>query len=128
MLVIDNCEHVLSAVADLVDALTARLPRLRVLATSREPLWIEGEATFRLAPLSAEPAVQLFRERAGVRSHGALDTESAMRACAEICRRVDGLPLAIELAAARVAGLAPDDIALHLDDLFNLLPPAHRRR
>jgi hypothetical protein len=79
LLVIDNCEHVLSAVADLVDPLTARLPRLRVLATSREPLWIEGKATFRLAPLSAETAVQLFRERAGVRARSALDTEHAHR-------------------------------------------------
>jgi predicted ATPase len=127
LLVIDNCEHVLSAVVDLVDALTARLPRLRVLATSREPLWIEGEATFRLAPLSAEPAVQLFRERAGVRDRSALDTEHAARTFEEICRRVDGLPLAIELAAARVAGLAPDDIASHLDDLFALLPQPVRR-
>jgi non-specific serine/threonine protein kinase len=76
LLVLDNCEHVTSAVADLVDALTARLPRLRVLATSREPLWVEGEVTHRLAPLtvvgpnaSAEEiagsdAVRLFRERA----------------------------------------------------------------
>jgi predicted ATPase len=127
LLVIDNCEHVLSAVADLVDPLTARLPRLRVLATSREPLWIEGEATFRLAPLTAEPAVQLFRERAGVRARSALDTEHAQRTFEEICRRVDGLPLAIELAAARVAGLAPDDIASHLDDLFDLLPQPVRR-
>jgi predicted ATPase len=127
LLVIDNCEHVLSAVADLIDALTARLPRLRVLATSREPLWIEGEATFRLAPLSGEPAVQLFRERAGVRASRALETEHAQRTCEEICRRVDGLPLAIELAAARVAALSPDDIASHLDDLFNLLPQPARR-
>jgi len=77
LLVIDNCEHVVSAVADLVDALTARLSRLRVLATSREPLWIDGEVTYRLAPLgvvgpdasfeevASSSAVQLFRERAG---------------------------------------------------------------
>jgi predicted ATPase len=139
LLVIDNCEHVLSAVADLLDVLTARLPRLRVLATSREPLWIDGEATFRLAPLSvvgpdasleevaASDAVQLFRERAGARARGALDTERTCRLFGEICRRVDGLPLAIELAAARVAGLDPEDIASHLDDLFSLLPQPARR-
>jgi non-specific serine/threonine protein kinase len=139
LLLIDNCEHVLSAVADLVDGLTARLPRLRVLATSREPLWIDGEVTYRLAPLSvvgpdasldevaASTAVQLFRERAGARARGALDTERACRLFAEICRRVDGLPLAIELAAARVAGLDPEDIASHLDDLFTLLPQPARR-
>jgi predicted ATPase len=124
LLVIDNCEHVLSAVADLVDALTARLPRLRVLATSREPLWIEGEATFRLTPLSVEPAVQLFRERAGLRGN---DDEQSKETFAKICRRVDGLPLAIELAAARVAALDPTDIASHLDDLFDLLPQPARR-
>jgi predicted ATPase len=139
LLLIDNCEHVVSAVADLVDGLTARLPRLRVLATSREPLWIDGEVTYRLAPLSvvgpeasleevaASTAVQLFRERAGARARGALDTERACRLFAEICRRVDGLPLAIELAAARVAGLDPEDIASHLDDLFTLLPQPARR-
>lgn len=122
LLVIDNCEHVVSAVADLVDALTARLPRLRVLATSREPLWIDGEATYRLAPLAAPAAVELFRERAGTRARE-IDAERA----GEICRRVDGLPLAIELAAARVAGLDPADIASHLDDLFTLLPQPARR-
>ena len=139
LLVIDNCEHVVSAVADLIDALTARLPRLRVLATSREPLWIDGEVTYRLAPLAvvgadasfeelaASSAVQLFRERAGARARGALDTERACRLFGEICRRVDGLPLAIELAAARVAGLDPADIASHLDDLFTLLPQPARR-
>src|SRR5690606_27502402 len=117
LLVIDNCEHVVSAVADLTSALTARLPGLRVLATSREPLWIDGEVTYRLAPLPvvgpdasleellACPAVQLFRERAGTRARGALDTDHARRLFGDICRRVDGLPLAIELAAARVAGL-----------------------
>jgi predicted ATPase len=139
LLVIDNCEHVVSAVADLVEALTARLPRLRVLATSREPLWIDGEVTYRLTPLAvvgpeasleevkASTAVQLFRERAGARSRGALDTERACRLFGEICRRVDGLPLAIELAAARVAGLDPEDIASHLDNLFTLLPQPARR-
>ncbi|MDP9148516.1 MAG: hypothetical protein M3O36_01030 [Myxococcota bacterium] len=139
LLLIDNCEHVVSAVADLVDGLTARLPRLRVLATSREPLWIDGEVTYRLAPLSvvgpdasleeiaASTAVQLFRERAGARARGAFDTERAGRLFGEICRRVDGLPLAIELAAARVAGLDLEDIAAHLDDLFNLLPQRARR-
>ncbi|HSO41146.1 MAG TPA: hypothetical protein VLT33_51825, partial [Labilithrix sp.] len=139
LLVIDNCEHVVSAVADLASALTARLPRLRVLATSREPLWIDGEVTYKLAPLAvigpdasleevaASPAVQLFRERAGTQARGALDTERARRLFGDICRRVDGLPLGIELAAARVAGLDLEDIASHLDDLFNLLPQSVRR-
>jgi predicted ATPase len=139
LLVLDNCEHVLAAVADLVESLTARLPRLRVLATSREPLWAVDELSYRLAPLAvvstdasrveidASPAVRLFRERAGARTPTSLDTENAGRLLAEICRRVDGLPLAIELAAARVVGLDLEDISLHLDDLFGLLPQAARR-
>lgn len=139
LLVLDNCEHVVSAVADLVETLTARLPRLRILATSREPLWVEGEASYRLAPLplaglhasleeiGASPAVQLFCERVGARHAESLKTERAGRLIGEICHRVDGLPLAIELAAARAAGLDLQDITSHLDDLFNLLPRPARR-
>ena len=139
LLVLDNCEHVLSAVADLVEGLTARLPRLRVLATSRETLWALDELSYRLEPLAvvgrdasraeidANPAVRLFRERAGTRTQASLDTDHACRLLGEICRRVDGLPLAIELAAARVVGLDLEDISLHLDDLFDLLPQAARR-
>jgi predicted ATPase len=139
LLILDNCEHVVSAVADLVESLTARLPRLRVLATSREPLWVMDESSYRLEPLAvvgrdasrteidANPAVRLFRERAGNRSQASLDTDRAGFLLAEICRRVDGLPLAIELAAARVAGLELEDISLYLDDLFDLLPQAVRR-
>lgn len=139
LLLIDNCEHVVSAVADLVSGLTRRLPRLRVLATSREPLWLDGEVTYRLAPLgvvgpdaslrevAASASVQLFRERAGAGAGKALDNERACRLIGDICRRVDGLPLAIELAAARVVGLDPVDIASHLDDLFTLLPKPARR-
>ena len=141
LLVLDNCEHVTHAVADLVDALTARLPQLHILATSREPLWVNGEVSQRLEPLSlplagadvsldeidASPAVQLFRERVGVRHAESLKTEHAGRLVSEICRRVDGLPLAIELAAARAAGLNLEDIRLHLDDLFGLLPRPVRR-
>jgi predicted ATPase len=139
LLVLDNCEHVVSAVADLVEGLTARLPRLRVLATSREPLWAVDELSYRLAPLpvvgrdasleeiDASAAVRLFRERAGARTQASLDTDRAGRLVGEICRRVDGLPLAIELAAARVVGLDLEDISVHLDDLFDLLPQVARR-
>ena len=91
LLVLDNCEHVVSAVADLVEGLTARLPRIRVLATSREPLWALDELSYRLAPLpvvgpgasraeiDASPAVRLFRERAGARTQASLDTDRAGR-------------------------------------------------
>lgn len=139
LLVLDNCEHVVTAVADLVEELIARLPRLHVLATSREPLWVVDELTYRLAPLTvaareataaevdSSPAVRLFRERAGARTQLSLDNDDAGRLVGEICRRLDGLPLAIELAAARVAGLDLVDIERHLDELFELLPQAVRR-
>lgn len=77
--------------------------------------------------VAASAAVQLFRQRAGARALGALVTERTCRLFGEICRRVDGLPLAIELAAARVASLDPGDIASNLDDLFTLLPQRARR-
>ncbi len=139
LLVLDNCEHVVSAVAELVEELTARLPRLHVLATSREPLWVMDEMNHRLAPLTvagadagraeidACPAVRLFRERAGERMHASMDIDRAVGLMGEICRRVDGLPLAIELAAAMVVGLELEDISRHLDDLFDLLPQQARR-
>jgi len=139
LLVLDNCEHLVSAVANLIDSLTSRLPRLRILATSREPLWVDGEICHRLPPLplaglhatleeiDASPAVQLFRERAGVRQEESLKSPHACRLVGDICRRVDGLPLAIELAAARATGLDLEDITSHLDDLFNLLPRPARR-
>ena len=107
LLVLDNCEHRVSAVADVVEDLIARLPRLHVLATSREPLWVVDELSYRLDPLpvaardatraelDASPAVRLFRERAGARTQTPLDTDDAGRLLGEICRRVDGLPLAI---------------------------------
>ncbi len=138
LLVLDNCEHVVSAVAQLVDD-PQRLPRLHVLATSREPLWVIDELNHRLAPLTvasteatpaeidACPAVRLFRERAGDRTHPSLAIDRAVELMGEICRRVDGLPLAIELTAAMVAGLELEDISRHLDDLFDLLPQAARR-
>ncbi|MGH9086023.1 MAG: ATP-binding protein [Acidimicrobiales bacterium] len=139
LLVLDNCEHVLSAVVDLAEELTARLPRLHVLATSREPLWAMDEVNHRLTPLEvvdrgasradieASPAVRLFRERAGAGATTSLDTDRAAELVGEICRRLDGLPLAIELAAARVVGLDLEDISEHLDELFHLLPRAVRR-
>ena len=127
LLVLDNCEHVVSAVAELVEDLTARLPRLHVLATSREPLWVVDEMNYRLAPLPEADAVRLFQERAGARAQASLDGDRAGELVGEICRRVDGLPLAIELAAARVVGLDLQDISRHLDDLFDLLPQAVRR-
>lgn len=134
LLVVDNCEHLLGACAELVEALLQSCPELRVLATSREPLAVPGERTWVLPPLSvpdsseAAPealirydAVRLFVERArATQPDFALNTYVAPDV-AEIARRLDGIPLAIELAAARVETLTPAELARRLDDRFALL-------
>lgn len=136
LLLVDNCEHLLDATADLVDRLLATGPSVTVLATSREALAIEGERIVPVAPLSvpeetsdvdASEAVRLFVERAtAVRPAFQLDAETR-RAVVEICRRLDGIPLAIEFAAARVAHLSPRQIADRLEDMFRLLTGGRRR-
>jgi non-specific serine/threonine protein kinase len=141
LLVLDNCEHLVEPCARLVDDLVSRCPGLRVLATSREPLRIAGEVTWRViglaAPdpgsLPADPvelarfaAVRLFAERArAARPDFAVGPRNA-RAVGEICGRLGGLPLALELAAARVRALPPEAIAAHLDDSFRLLTGGSR--
>ena len=119
LLVVDNCEHVLERCADLLWTLRQRCSRVRVLATSREPLGIEGEAVWRLGPLEDEHAAQLFVERARAQ-HATVLIEDAT-AVLQLCRRLDGLPLAIELAAARVGVLTPSEMLGHLEDRFALL-------
>ncbi len=133
LLVLDNCEHVADAVARLVDDLLGRCPRLRVLATSREPLGILGEALCHVPPLPVPPprtgpgeaitfpAVRLFADRAAAVQAGFAVTEDNAGAVVEICRRLDGLPLAIELAAARLRSLTLAQVAAGLDDRFDLL-------
>jgi predicted ATPase/class 3 adenylate cyclase len=128
ILLLDNCEHVLDAAADLTSALLDRCPRVVVLATSREPLDLDGEQVVPVRPLDpATDAVALFAERArGVDPEFELDrgTELAVQ---EICRRLDGVPLAVELAAARIDAMPPADIAARLDDRFRLLASGRRR-
>ena len=121
LLVLDNCEHLLSAIAPLVQELLLRHPRLRVLATSREPLGVSGEQIYRVPPM-LESAVELFVERAtaGKPPFGISD-ETSREAIVRICERLDGLPLAIELAAARTRVLRPEEILESLDDRFRLL-------
>ncbi|WP_030780513.1 ATP-binding protein [Streptomyces sp. NRRL S-920] len=120
LVILDNCEHVVAAAARLVDELLARCPGLAVLATSREPLGIPGELTRPVEPLPEPVAVRLLAERgAAARPGFTVDDDPA--AAAEICRRLDGLPLAIELAAARLRMLTPRQIADRLDDRFRLL-------
>ena len=122
LLVLDNCEHVREAAASLVERLLLAGRGLRVLATSRAPLGVQGEAEVPVAPLSIDSdAVALFLARArAARPALGDDTETAAMA-ARICRDLEGLPLAIELAAARARSLSLDDIAQRLDDRFRFL-------
>jgi predicted ATPase/DNA-binding SARP family transcriptional activator len=114
LLVLDNFEHVLDA-APLVAELAAACPAMTVLATSREPLNLQAEEVHRVAPLDGDAAVVLFAERARARDPGFVLHDDNAPAVHEICRRMDGLPLAIELAAARCGLLSADEIAARLD-------------
>ena len=121
LVIVDNCEHVLSPVARLADRLAAAAPGVRVLATSREPLGVAAERVRAVPPLAeATEAVELFVERAG-RAGATFEGPEQMAAVVEICARLDGLPLAIELAAARARMMAPVQIAERLDQRFRLL-------
>jgi len=135
LLVLDNGEHLLAACADLAAALLRACPHLHLLVTSREGLGVAGERRYRVPPLSTpDPkhlpppdlagsyeAVRLFVERARERREDFMLTPTNARAVAEICARLDGVPLAVELAAARVEGLSVEAIAARLDDRFKLL-------
>jgi predicted ATPase/DNA-binding SARP family transcriptional activator len=134
LLVLDNCEHLIDPVAGFVERLLLRCPMVTVLTTGREPLRLAGEYVHALAPLAAPaasvtdveqiaatPAVQLFTDRARAATPGfTLGSDNAV-AVAEICRRLDGLPLALELAAARLRALSPAALAERLDARFTLL-------
>ena len=122
LVVLDNCEHLLDASAELLVALLGGAPGLTVLATSREPIGVAGEVSWRVPSLSlAEEAIELFVDRARrARPDFAVDDDNAP-AVGEICRRLDGMPLAIELAAARVRALSVAEILEGLRDRFRLL-------
>jgi predicted ATPase/DNA-binding SARP family transcriptional activator len=126
LLVLDNCEHLIEDVARLVAMLLAAAPRLRVLATSREPLGVPGEVLHPVAALADDDAVRLFADRAGAAAPGFALTADVETAVREICRRLDGQPLPIELAAARTRSLSPAEIAARLDDRFRLLTSGAR--
>ena len=129
LLVFDNCEHLLDACADLADVLVGhRCPGLRILPTSREPLGLEGERIFRVPSLDiAGEAVALFMDRArGARPDLSIDSRIETT-IAEICRRVDGIPLAIELAATRAGHMSLTEILERLNDRFRLLVGGRRR-
>ncbi|WP_405658073.1 AfsR/SARP family transcriptional regulator [Streptomyces sp. RK9] len=125
LLILDNCEHVIGAAAELAETLLTRCPGLTIVATSREPLGVPGECVRPVEPLPPDPAHRLFAERAEAVRPG-FDAAGDADAVAEICRRLDGLPLAIELAAARLRLLTPRQIADRLDDRFRLLTSGAR--
>ncbi|MFD4320166.1 BTAD domain-containing putative transcriptional regulator [Streptomyces sp. NPDC058548] len=126
LLVLDNCEHVIDAAAALAETLLTDCPQLRILATSREPLGVPGESVRPLEPLPPDPAHRLFAERARAVRPDVDLAQGGGAAVDEICRRLDGLPLAIELAAARLRLLTPRQIADRLDDRFRLLTSGSR--
>ncbi len=125
LLVLDNCEHVIDACADLAERLLVRCPGVTVLATSREPLGVPGELVRPVDPLPEPTALRLLADR-GAAARPGFRLADDPDACAEICRRLDGLPLAIELAAARLRSLTPRQIADRLDDRFRLLTGGSR--
>jgi predicted ATPase/DNA-binding winged helix-turn-helix (wHTH) protein len=121
LLVLDNCEHLLHGCAELAKRLLQAGPHLKILASSREPLHVAGEVVYRVPALAAAQAIRLFVERARSASGDFDSTPQNAGSIVEICRRLDGIPLAIELAAARVRALSVDKIAARLDDRFRLL-------
>jgi predicted ATPase/class 3 adenylate cyclase/DNA-binding CsgD family transcriptional regulator len=122
LIVLDNCEHLLDASAALAVALLEACPRLTLLATSREPIGVDGEVSWRLPSLSlADEAIELFGDRARHARADFMITDDNVPVLSEICRRLDGLPLAIELAAARVRALSVTEILDSLHDRFRLL-------
>ncbi len=125
LLLLDNCEHLVATAAALAETLLARCPGLRVLATSREPLGVPGETVRPVGPLRTETALRLLGER-GAAVRPGFRVEEDPEAAAEIVRRLDGLPLAIELAAARLRMLTLRQIAERLDDRFRLLTSGAR--
>jgi predicted ATPase/class 3 adenylate cyclase len=146
LLLLDNAEHLVDGVADVAEHLLAGAPRLRILTTSREALAVPGEAILQLQSLScpkvgstfgrvdavaldaaaATDAVKLFAERASAVDPGFTLAAANVESVVEICRRLDGIPLAIELAAARVSAMSPNDIAKRLGDRFRLLAGGRR--
>lgn len=126
LLVLDNCEHLVDACAELTETLLLGCPQLTVLATSREALGIASETAWLVPRLDDPESAQLFVERAQATVPSFAMTEQNAGAIREICRRLDGIPLAIELAAARVRVLTPEQIAARLDDAFKLLTAGSR--
>ncbi|WP_227984423.1 BTAD domain-containing putative transcriptional regulator [Nocardia spumae] len=138
LLILDNCEHVIESAATFAHRVLGECRQLRILATTREPLGITGEALWQVEPLAlpaenaaaeeiaAAPAVRLLRDRAGAVRKDLGSDAAALAAMARVCRALDGIPLAIELAAARLRTMSLDQLAHRLDDRFRLLTGGSR--
>jgi predicted ATPase/class 3 adenylate cyclase len=127
LVVLDNCEHLLDACAAAIDALLGACPALAILATSREPIAVAGEQTWRVPPLALDDdAIELFTDRARRARPDFIISSDDAAAVSEICHRLDGMPLAIELAAARVRALSLAEIVDSLHDRFRLLTGGSR--
>src|SRR6202035_3341707 len=139
LLILDNAEQVLGAVAELADAVIRSCPRVCLLVTSREPLGVRGEHVFRVPGLAVPPAgltapgrlaafesVQLFAEHAALHQRDFIVDDASAAAVAAICVRLDGIPLALELAAARLGSLSVPEVNARLDQRFRLLTTGNR--
>jgi predicted ATPase/class 3 adenylate cyclase len=126
LLVMDNCEHIVEESAGIVDQILLACPNLKIIASSREALGIDGETVYRVPALKGEEATRLFVERATKADSRFQLTEYNASFISQICSRLDGIPLAIELAAARVKLFTPEQIAARLDDRFKLLTGGSR--
>lgn len=121
LLILDNCEHLVEASAKVADQLLHECPHLKIIASSREALGVDGETIYRVPSLKDDEATRLFVERATKAEPRFRLTDENASFVAQICSRLDGIPLAVELAAARVKLLTPEQIAARLDDRFKLL-------
>jgi predicted ATPase/class 3 adenylate cyclase len=128
LVVVDNCEHVLVTAADAVERIVAGCPTVAVLATSREPLMVRGERLVPVPSLPPDDAERLFLERARAEAPDLVIDADQSRAVAELCQRLDGLPLALELAASRVRALTPVELVANLEERFRLLVGGRRSR
>ena len=128
LVVVDNCEHVLAAAASAVERIVARCPSVAVVATSREPLMVRGERLMPVPSLLPEDAERLFLQRARDEAPDLVIDDDQRRAVTELCQRLDGLPLALELAASRVRALTPVELVSNLEERFRMLVGGRRSR
>jgi predicted ATPase len=128
LMVVDNCEHVLAAAAAAVERIVAACPNVVVLATSREPLMVRGERLVPVPSLPLDEAERLFLERARDEAPDLMMDDDQRRAVTELCQRLDGLPLALELAASRVRALTPVELVVNLEERFRMLVGGRRSR